>query len=310
MDQNEEQYKKELAESGVELPELEATETPEQKAQVEAQAKADADAKDAQDAEDAKATEKATTAVTEPLTTEPKEERKPRSIYDEYKDKKSELKTEKELREQVEKERDELKVKLEAVGAAKTPEEKKIATDDLDEFAKEIDADPQALRRMRDEFLKGVKTEGLSEEDRKIIEDAKAITASHSKELEKQTFENEYQAVVPSLKELLPNATDEEMQAVKKEIDRVSHTKEFADKDLDYVVFKTQKTLSELVSPKKRGLEGKGNKDVVEENNDFNPNADYSKMTPTERDKWEEQYKNLGKSEGLQTDAQGRKLLI
>ena len=69
--------------------------------------------------EPVKEPEKEPEADKEVLPETPKEDRK-RSIYDEYKDKKSELKSEKELREAAERERDEWK--RIAIAAQKQPE--------------------------------------------------------------------------------------------------------------------------------------------------------------------------------------------
>lgn len=306
VDQKEEQYKKDLAEAGVELPELE--ETPEDKKEVE---------KPAEVVPEVIPEKKVETEVEEESETEEKpdlttttEEKPKRSIYQEYKDQKKDLRTEKELRLEVEKERDEYKTKLDALLTAKTPEEKKIATDDLEEFAKEIDADPATIKKMRELFLKDVKTEGLSEEDREALQQAKQIIASQSVLAEKQAFAEELNAFAPTLKEMFPNASDEEMQAVRKKLDEVAHKPGFNDKELDYVVFKHKEELTKLVSPKVRGMEGKGKKDAQESNVEFDPNADYSKMSPEERAAWEAEYSKLGKSEGLETDTNGRKILI
>ncbi len=57
-------------------------------------------------------------------------------------------------------------------------------------------------------------------------------------------------------------------------------------------------------------MEAKGNADVITESYDFDPNADYSKLDAAGRKKWEEGYANMTKSEGLVTDANGKKLLI
>ncbi len=285
----EDKVAQEYKDAGVDLPELEtkpADETPEPTPVAPVVEK-----------EDEETPDDAPTLSTEP-TEKPK-----RSIYDEYKDKKSENKV-------LEKENAELKGKLAAIETAKTPEQKQVAADDLEAFAKEIDADPETIRKMQQLFLKDLQKTGLSEEDRKVIEDARAITAAHSKAAEKQVFESEFTASLPTLKELLPNASDEEMTAIKAKVDELSHTKEFHDKELDYVIFKNKDVLTQLVSPKKRGIEGKGKQDVLEISNDFDPNADYSKMSAAQKEAWEKEYNKMGKSDGLVEDAQGRKLLI
>lgn len=282
---NEEQYKKELADAGVDIPEITDNPEPEAPEPVEE------------------------TPVVDPQKEEPKDDlpepREKRSIYDEYKEKKTELKSEKEAREQAERERDEWKAKAEAITAAETPAEKQEAEEDAIAYAKKVGADPDLVGRIIADARKGFepKATGLSDADRALLEEARLAK-------EVLEFEKEFTSITPTLKEYFPNATDDEMAAIKKELDTISHTKDWADKSLDYIAFKQKEKLSALVSPKKRGLEPKNPKDAPQGDPDFNPNADLSKMTPADRDAWYAKYQALGKSEGLETDGNGRKILI
>ncbi len=286
---DEEAYKKSLAEAGVDVPDLNVEQAPE-----------------APTAE----TPEAPTEPTVPLTTEePKEQRK-RSIYDEYKDKKSELKTERDLRADIERERDDLKAKLDAVATATTPEERADAQDELDSFATEIGADPTAIKRMRDLFLKDLKPQ-VDPELAKDLQEFKAWKSQNSQVVEKQLFEQEFAKVTPTIKDMFPKVSAEEIDAIKTKLDEIAHSKEYHDKDLDYVAFKNKQVLSDLVSPKKRGLETRGRTDAQgEELFDFDPNADYSKMSLKEREKWETEYKKMTAGGGLTTDAEGKKIFM
>jgi len=296
---NEDEYKKELLANGVQVPEI--TEEPAKEPEKEPVKEPIK--------EPEKTPEEPKIEPKEPVKElEDNKEPKKRSIYDEYKDKKSELKEEKEARLQAEKERDELK---EALAKAKTPEEKKEALDDLDEFAKSSNLDPAGLKKMRDIFLKDLKVPGLSDEDRKILEDAKNFSNQNKEVVEKQQFEKEFTATIPTLKEFFPTASQEELNTVKVELDKIAHSEGWNDKSLDYIAFKHKDVLKELVSPKKRGLESKGNKQIDETvPTDFNPNADISKMSEAEFTTWNTKYQSMMKSEGLAEDSQGRKLLI
>lgn len=51
---------------------------------------------------------------------------------------------------------------------------------------------------------------------------------------------------------------DAELDTVMKEIVRLSHTAEFHDKEVDYIVWKNKDALSKLVSPKKPSFESGG----------------------------------------------------
>lgn len=50
----------------------------------------------------------------------------------------------------------------------------------------------------------------------------------------------------------------DELDSVMKEIVRLSHTEEFHDKEVDYIVWKNRDALSKLVSPKKPSFESGG----------------------------------------------------
>lgn len=235
--------------------------------------------------------------------TNPKPERKNRSIYDD-------LKSEREKRKETERENAELKRLLEQSKVATTTEAKQEAADDLEAFAKEIGADPQAIKRMRDLFLKDFTPAQPDESLRKSIEEFQEWRQANQSAIEAQHFEQEFAKATPTLKSLFPTASAEEMSAIKSELDRISHTEGWHDKELDYVAFKNQVALSVLVSPKKRGMESKGRKDVEEQSNDFDPNADLASMSPKQRMEWEAEYRRLSGTPGITKDTAGRSLIL
>lgn len=298
MDDAEQKYREELKAQGVELdePENESEDKPKEEEKDEAKPEPDKG--------------KGEEPKSEPLQTkEPKEQRK-RSIYDEYKGKKEELKTERDLRETRDRENEELRQKLAKYEAADTPEEKKEAKDELEQFAEEIKADPAALRKMQALFTKGL-TPGVDPELKKDLEDFKQWRTKNSAAIEKQEFEDEFKDAIPKLDKLFPKMTDAERGAVKAELNTLSHKKEWHDKSLGYIAFENQDTLAALVSPKKRGMENRDRKDAIDLDTEFDPNADYGSMTPAQRVVWEEQYKAAVEQEkGIKTDARGKKTLV
>ena len=278
MSKEEEQYKEQLKADGIEIEGEKAEvaeETPEEQPKVKVEEpEPEEEPKD------------------EPKEELPKQEEfKKRSIYDEYKDKKADLKSEKELREKFENENTELKEKLEALKNADTPKEKQDALDDIDELAKEINADPEAIRKLQRVILKGVKP--TDENLQKDLADFKNWKTSNQKVMETQQFDKEFETVLPQIKSDFPKVTDEELKTIKQTLDGLSHTKKFHDKDLDYVVFKNKETLKALISPKKRGMETKERKDLEEENFDFDPNADITKLSASDFVKWEKAYNKM-----------------
>jgi len=246
---------------------------------------------------------------------EPKEvlpdpiETKKRSIYDNYKEKKSELKSERELRENFETENTELKAKLEALQNADTKEEKKEALDDIDELAKEINADPAYLRKLKTIFLKDVKPAN-DESLKKDLADFKDWKTKNQEVIEKQLFEDEFSTVLPQIKSDFPKISDEDLKSVKQSLDKLSHSKEYHDKSLDYVVFKEKENLTALISPKKKGMETKERKDVASDDFDFDPNVDITTLSAGDQEKWEKHYRKSLETEELVNDSSKGKMIM
>lgn len=286
---SEEEYKKELEANGVDVPETKE-EAPESKPEAKQPEKSDeVPEKGEEDTKD----------------DEPKD--KKRSIYDAYKEKKTEAKSERELRLKAEQERDELLAKVNEITKAKTPEKEDEAEEDAIAYAQKVGANPELVNKIIEQARKGI---AIDDSTKKEIEELKAWKAENQKLLEKQQFDAEFSKTVPTIKTLIPTASDEELPAIKAKLDEIAHSKEWNTKDLDYIVFKHKDELSKLTSPKKRGMETKERKDAGEIQSEFDVNADYSKMTLKEREAWEEGYKKLTKNDGLSTDARGRKIII
>lgn len=302
---DEKEYKEHLESEGIELEEeetpQETEETPEE-TEEETPEETEDDSEEQPEGESEDDSEESESTLQKP------KEKKKRSIYDEYKDKKSQLREEQELREKAEAEKAELEAKLEALKNADTTREQETVSSDIDEFAKEIGADPVAIRKMKELFLKDVKPS--DESIKKDLEDFRAWKADNQKALEKQAFEEEFADVLPQIKKDFPNASDSEIKAIKTEVDKLSHTRDFHDKDLDYVVFKNRDTLSALVSPKKKGMETKERKDISTDSFEFDPNADVSKLSPKEQEQWMDAYHKATSSDSLAEDSEGRKILL
>lgn len=318
---NEEKYKEDLRKEGVELPELEVkTEDPEDKNKK--------DPKDPEEPEnpvkepEKKAEETEGDDKKEPddknpnlKTKNPDEPRKPRSIYDDLKNKKIEARTEKERADIAEAKVVELQDKIDAI-VNKANDGKTTKTEEKDALAyieeNGLEADPELIKHIIADARKGIPTD--YEALKKDIEEIKATNQKTIEEnrkiLEQQNFEEEFTAVLPTIKEFFPTASPEEIKTIKKELDTISHQKDWHDKDLDYILFKKKDSLSAFVTPKKRGMESRDKKDIEDNTFEFDPNADLSKMTQEQRDKWETEYLKAGKSEGLLEGKDGKKLML
>lgn len=227
----------------------------------------------------------------------PKVPRK-RSVYDD-------LKSEKQKRKDAEAELERLKNNP----PSKTEEANQEEKDELEAYATENNLDPVALKKMRELFLKGVSV-GPDEQTVKKLEQFEAWRATNEKAMEKTAFDNEFSATIPQLKEYFPSISDAEMEAVKAEVDKIAHSKEWHDKDLDYVLFKNQEVLGKLITPHKRTLESKGRKDVERSETDFNPSPDLANMTPTELSAWEANYRTASRPGIISTDSKGKQTIL
>lgn len=303
----EDAYKQSLKEAGVDLPELKE-EAPKVEEPVVEEPK--------KDETPALKKEEETPEGEEPEAEAPKPEPKKRTIYDDLKDKKKEVKSEKALREQAERERDELKTKLEAITNAKNPEDKQDAINEFEEFAKEIDADPQTIEKMFTLFKKKIGVESLPSDIKESLEEFRNWKKENSASAESKQFESDLNSFEPKLKESFPNASEAELSKIKSEIKTIAHSEGWNDKSLDYILFEHKTYFSKnFVSPKKDGMESvnkKGSDDKVEVlDTDFNMNADLSTMTPKQRSEWEAKYKTLTASpNSLSNDSHGRKIII
>lgn len=186
---------------------------------------------------------------------------KKRTIYDDYKEKKAEVKEAKDEAVIANARIQELEALLDAKNNAETPAEKKEVAKDIAEFAESIGADPDAIAQL-ETFFKSRQgndnKDGISKEDVEFVKQFRATQAQTVANIE---FEKEWTSLIPSIKAKFPTVSDAELADIRKEVDKVAHTQAFNDKELDYIFFKHEKTLSALVSPKRDSMEG-GNRNA------------------------------------------------
>jgi len=299
----EEIYKAELEKSGVDLPELKDKKdskdevVPKKPEPKDEEDESDDDESDDKDSGDSKGVDQ--------------DKSKKRSIYDDYKSNKKELRSEKELRTIAETERDELKAKLEALNNADTKEEKSDAIDDLDQYAAKYESDPAALKELKDIILKGIKSPEIDKDLKETLGKFEKWQKDNVMTMAKSEFETEFTSMIPVVKQMFPNVSESDLSKIKSEVDKIAHSKGWEDKDMDYILFKHKTNLEKFVSPKKKGLESTDTNaegDNIEF--DFDPNADLSKMNSVQLDKWYQAYNKAAKSEGLMKDGEGRMSIL
>lgn len=193
---------------------------------------------------------------------------KKRSIYDEYKDEKNERKAWQGIAQQAlqaqgieltgKESLEDFQALLKKKDEAVTPLEKSEADDELTTFAKEQGMDPDALKKLTGIILKNVPTaekppEGLKPEE---VEEWRAGMAKLKLAEENQAIDAQAPVVRTQLKDLGFEVHDDgELTKVMSRIKELSHTAEFHDKEIDYIVFKNRAELTKLVSPKKESFE-------------------------------------------------------
>ncbi|MFN3658170.1 MAG: hypothetical protein ACK4UO_13015 [Pseudolabrys sp.] len=134
------------------------------------------------------------------------------------------------------------------------PKKEDTPADELEAFAKDNEIDPASLKRLTEIITKRIPATQLSDEEKQGLADLKTWRADQARAAE----DAEVLATSSIVKTQLEISDDAELAIVMKEIVRLSHTKEFHDKEVEYILWKKKEALSKLVSPKKPSFEGGG----------------------------------------------------
>lgn len=198
---------------------------------------------------------------------------KPRSIYDDLKDKKQEVRAWKQMAvsalktQGIELQGNETPEQIQAlIEKHKTPDAPptppapapSTPSNELEAYAKEHELDATALSRLATIIAKQIPAAQLSEADRKELSDLKAWKADNEAKEQRAAEDGEVLSAAPTVKTQLDIHDDAELANVMKEIVKLSHTEAFHDKEVDYIVWKNKDALSKLVSPKKPSFESGG----------------------------------------------------
>lgn len=189
----------------------------------------------------------------------PPEQSKKRSIYDDLKEKKHEAKTATARAEAAEAEVARLRALSEKQDQAATPKEKSEAKDDLEAWAEEEGLNPEQTKRFADIIIKRLPASGLSEEDKATL----AVVKDFQSQQKRNEEDNEVRAQATQVREQLDGfgvkVHDEaEFKAVMDEIVKLSHTPDFHDKEIGYIVWKNRDAFSKMITPKKKSFEQGG----------------------------------------------------
>ncbi len=185
---------------------------------------------------------------------QPDQQPKKRSIYDDLKGQKQKRKEAQEQAERVAQENEQLKARNDELerlmkehDKAQTPQQQAQANDDLATFAEEQGLSVDALER-----LTGlIANRALPPEFKQTFEEFQRFSQQQKVQAEDQ----EVRAQEPTIRKELGIDESTDTSALMEEVVRLSHTKEFHDKELDYIVWKNRDALSKLVTPKKKSFE-------------------------------------------------------
>lgn len=294
-------YKKYLSEQGIDTVQEDATEAK------PVETKPEVDDSEEDDTDDTKSQE-------DSESEEPKQKEAPKkeSIYKAHKEKKRALREEIAKSTDLEKKLAEKDAKIEELqklaDAATTQKEKQEVKDEIEQLASEYNLDPSFLKKLSSTLLNEVKpsiTKSVDPESASKIQ----------KIVETQEFNEEFEETLPFIEETFGKLNDSDLKNVQSELNRLAHTKEFHDKDLDYIVFKNRGQLNSVITPKKRGIETKTRneeKEAEEESSfDFSQTPDFDNMSDAQVKAWEVEYNKLkGKKTGLTTGPNGKKFFI
>ena len=188
------------------------------------------------------------------------------------------------LREELQKDFDAKLEKLREENGKKAPEEK--TTDDLEAdieaLSKELDFDKDKTRKLIEVARKGLE---MSPADKEMLETLKA----RDEEREQQDiFNSEWSSLTKTLKAQFPNATDEQIQVAKEQMEELAFTENYHEKELDYVLFKEKAIFDKILfSPKQKTFET-GRVHETHETEILSATAEnIADMNPAQFDAWE-----------------------
>lgn len=117
------------------------------------------------------------------------------------------------------------------------------------------------------------------EERLKLLDE---LQAERKVQAEVEHFNKEYVAYLPELQKQYPNAKAAELAEAKVVLDELAHSKEFRDKDLDYVVYKNRSKFDALLKVAKHSKSGEtSSKQMVDDTDEeFEIDLDPENMTP------------------------------
>lgn len=116
----------------------------------------------------------------------------------------------------------------------------------VNEFAEKYGMEVEDVQKL---MSKGNPSKSLEEELINLRAQNEKLEAINRLTEEKNHFNSEYSSVLPEIKSKYPHLTQEQESKLRQKLYEVAHTKEFHDKSLDYVIFKSSEVIEEIIGP-------------------------------------------------------------
>lgn len=222
------------------------------------------------------------------------------------------LKAEREKRQQLEKEIEDLKSNKPDVAesvkdalVSLLSKEEKEEPDAVSKAAKELGEDLGIDQEAAEKILRKAKelssSNELPEEVQNALKELEDIKKEREVAKANEAFNTEWDSVIPELKKQYPGVTDQVLKEAKEKLYKLAHSKGYNDKELDYILFKEKKAFDTIlkVSPHNKG--GEKSKHLSAQSEDYSSDeamVDIDDLTPEIMKQREEKeiYGKKGKS--------------
>jgi len=186
--------------------------------------------------------------------TKPVEEKRPAKYIplDKYQDKKKAWQKDKEELEVA-------KTKIAELEELNKKEQSKAKEDEaLEELADKWDTPIEFIRDLKDKLLEGqnVKPQTIVDEKKEAIENKEPEPITEEQIIE--NFNKEFDEFAPSLKSKYPKLTDDQLSQAKEELDKLAHTEEFSNYQLNHILAINKDKFKDILytAPDNPGVEG------------------------------------------------------
>lgn len=123
-----------------------------------------------------------------------------------------------------------------------------------EKYGLDIDLAREQIESLKEVLGVDIKPEDSRQNDQKepeLPEDVKARLENAEIVEAKLAFDNEFKSqAIPQIKSIFPNATPEQIEVAKEEIEKIACTNENLDKSLDFIVFNSKNKLSKFFAVK------------------------------------------------------------